>query len=65
MNSQNGTWVDGQRTQMTELHQDVCIVAGRTVFMFGNHLPGFGTAVAKPQAVLPGTRSILPAALAS
>jgi predicted component of type VI protein secretion system len=65
LNSQNGTWVDGQRTQMTELRQDVCIVAGRTVFMFSNHLPGIGTAVAKPQAVLPGTGRILPAALAS
>jgi pSer/pThr/pTyr-binding forkhead associated (FHA) protein len=65
LNSQNGTWVDGQRTQMTESRQDVCIVAGRTVFMFGNLLPGVGTTVAKPQAVLPGTRSILPAALAS
>jgi pSer/pThr/pTyr-binding forkhead associated (FHA) protein len=65
LNSQNGTWVDGQRMQMTELRHDVCIVAGRTVFMFGNHRPGVGTAVAKPQEVLSGTGRILPAVLTS
>jgi pSer/pThr/pTyr-binding forkhead associated (FHA) protein len=63
LNSQNGTWVDGERTQMTELRHDVCIVAGRTVFMFGNNLPAVGT-VAKPPAVPPGTGKTLPAALA-
>jgi pSer/pThr/pTyr-binding forkhead associated (FHA) protein len=34
LESQNGTWVDGQRAQGTKLSHDVCIVAGRTVFMF-------------------------------
>ena len=37
LNSQNGTWVDGQRAQGTKLRHDVCIVAGRTVFMFCEH----------------------------
>ncbi len=40
LNSQNGTWVDGQPAQGTALRQNVCIVAGRTVFMFSeNALP--------------------------
>ena len=34
LSSQNGTWVDGQRAQGTKLSHNVCIVAGRTVFMF-------------------------------
>jgi len=37
LNSQNGTWVDGQRAQGTKLSHNVCIVAGRTVFMFSEH----------------------------
>ena len=43
LNSQNGTWVDGQRTQTTRLRHDVCIVAGQTVFMFSEHLPAVAT----------------------
>ena len=34
LNSQNGTWVDGQRVQGTALRDDVCIAAGHTLFMF-------------------------------
>jgi pSer/pThr/pTyr-binding forkhead associated (FHA) protein len=64
LNSQNGTWVDGQRTQMTKLRHDVCILAGRTLFMFSEHLPALGT-VAKPLAVPADTARVLPAALAS
>ncbi len=37
LGSQNGTWVDGQRAQGTKLSHNVCIVAGRTVFMFCEH----------------------------
>ena len=37
LNSQNGTWVDGQRVQGTALRHDVCIAAGRTLFMFSEH----------------------------
>ena len=37
LNSQNGTWVDGQRVQRATLHQDVCIAAGHTLFMFSEH----------------------------
>lgn len=34
LNSQNGTWVDGQRAQATPLQDHVCIVAGRSLFLF-------------------------------
>ena len=34
LNSQNGTWVDGQRAQEANLHHHDCILAGRTLFMF-------------------------------
>lgn len=37
LNSQNGTWVDGQRAQGTKLCHNVCIVAGKTLFMFSEH----------------------------
>lgn len=63
LDSQNGTWVDGQRTQVTKLRHDVCIVAGRSVFMFCEHLPAVGTS-AKPLAVPPDTARVFPAALA-
>ena len=62
LDSQNGTWVDGQRTQMTQLRHDVCIVAGRTVFMFSEHLPAVGT-VAKPLTTTLGAAAVLAAAL--
>jgi predicted component of type VI protein secretion system len=63
LNSQNGTWVDGQRTQMAKLSHDVCIVAGRSVFMFCEKLPAVGT-VANALALPPDTSSVLPAVLA-
>jgi pSer/pThr/pTyr-binding forkhead associated (FHA) protein len=34
LGSQNGTWVDGQRAQTTNLRHHDCILAGRTVFLF-------------------------------
>ena len=37
LNSQNGTWVDGQRVRGTTLRDDICIAAGRTLFMFSEH----------------------------
>jgi pSer/pThr/pTyr-binding forkhead associated (FHA) protein len=37
LNSQNGTWVDGQRAQATQLHHHDCILAGRTLFLFSEH----------------------------
>ena len=62
LNSQNGTWVDGQRAQMTKLRHDVCILAGTGPFMFSEHLPAVGTIV-KPLAARPDTATVLPAAL--
>jgi pSer/pThr/pTyr-binding forkhead associated (FHA) protein len=37
LNSQNGTWVGGLRVQGTTLRHNVCIAAGRTLFMFSEH----------------------------
>ncbi|HEY5913675.1 MAG TPA: FHA domain-containing protein [Verrucomicrobiae bacterium] len=34
LNSQNGTWVDGQRAGIAKLHHHDCILAGRTIFLF-------------------------------
>lgn len=34
MSSQNGTWVDGERTTAKTLHDHHCILAGRTLFIF-------------------------------
>jgi pSer/pThr/pTyr-binding forkhead associated (FHA) protein len=63
LGSQNGTWVDGQRAQGTKLSHNVCIVAGRTVFMFCEHQAQTGAA-RTPLAVPPDTSIVLPAALA-
>ncbi len=57
LGSQNGTWVDGERARGTKLSHNVCIVAGRTVFMFCEHRRH---AVAAPS----DTAMVLPAALA-
>jgi pSer/pThr/pTyr-binding forkhead associated (FHA) protein len=63
LDSQNGTWVDGQRAQGTKLRQNDCIVAGRTLFLFREH--------ALPDAVGPGgplpahDSAFLPAAIAA
>ena len=62
LNSQNGTWVDGQRTQMTKLQHDVCIVAGRSVFMFSEHFPAVGAAV-RPRTATSGAGAVPAAAL--
>ncbi|MCX6923378.1 MAG: FHA domain-containing protein [Verrucomicrobia bacterium] len=63
LNSQNGTWVDGQRAQGVELSHNFCIVAGRTVFMFTEHNPPSG-AEPKPLARIPEVAIALPAVLA-
>ena len=48
LKSQNGTWVDGQRANGVKLCHNVCIAAGRTLFMFSEHpLP------ASPAGILP------------
>ncbi|HWW00665.1 MAG TPA: FHA domain-containing protein [Candidatus Acidoferrum sp.] len=39
LNSQNGTWVDGQRAGATTLRHHDCIVAGRTLFLFSQAHP--------------------------
>jgi pSer/pThr/pTyr-binding forkhead associated (FHA) protein len=57
LGSQNGTWVDGEPARGTKLSHNVCIVAGRTVFMFCEHRPHVGAAPS-------GTAMVLPAALA-
>ena len=64
LNSQNGTWVDGQRAQGTELRHNVCIVAGRTVFMFSEQRLAEG-ADHKPMAASRDTAVVLPAVLAA
>jgi pSer/pThr/pTyr-binding forkhead associated (FHA) protein len=48
LNSQNGTWVDGQPVKGTTLRHDVCIAAGRTLFMFSER-----DASVRPAGVLP------------
>ena len=63
LGSQNGTWVDGQRAQGTKLSHNVCIVAGRTVFMFCEHRLHPGSA-RKSLAAPTQTAIVLPAALA-
>lgn len=64
LNSQNGTWVDGERAQETKLSHNVCIVAGCTVFMFSEHRLPAGSALNTP-AVMPDRATVLPAALAA
>lgn len=39
LNSQNGTWVDGQRAKDATLHHHDCILAGRTLFLFSEMTP--------------------------
>src|SRR5215471_250109 len=39
LNSQNGTWVDGQRAGTTPLHHHDCILAGRSLFLFTETRP--------------------------
>jgi pSer/pThr/pTyr-binding forkhead associated (FHA) protein len=40
LESQNGTSVDGQRAHHAALRHNVCIAAGRTLFLFHEHPPG-------------------------
>ena len=42
LESQNGTWVDGRPAQNTKLRQNDCILAGRTLFLFSDHLQSAG-----------------------
>jgi len=63
LGSQNGTWVGGQRAQGTKLSPNVCVFAGRTVFMFCEHHLHTGAA-STPLAVPPDTSIVLTAALA-
>ena len=63
LGSQNGTWADGQRAQGTKLGHNVCIVAGRTVFMFSEH-PMHTRAAPQPLTAPPETPIVLPAAIA-
>ncbi len=64
LGSQNGTWVDGQRAKRAKLTHNVCIVAGRTVFVFCEHHLHTGEAQT-PLAAPPDTTIVLPAALAA
>ena len=63
LGSQNGTWVDGQRAQPTRLGHDVCIVAGRTVFIFREQNLAAGAATRL--AAAPDTAVVIPAVLAA
>lgn len=40
LDSQNGTWVDGQRARSTRLRHHDCILAGRTIFLFSERAAG-------------------------
>jgi pSer/pThr/pTyr-binding forkhead associated (FHA) protein len=64
LNSQNGTWVDGLRTQMARLRHDVCIVAGRTVFVFRERHSA-AAAPPKPGAEQPESAMVFSASLAT
>ena len=64
LNSQNGTWVDGQRVQGTKLSHDVCIAAGRTLFMFSEH-PIPPSTTHKPLGAPQDTAVVIPAAFAA
>jgi two-component system, NtrC family, sensor kinase len=50
LNSQNGTWVDGQRANATKLQHNVCIVAGQTVFMFSEQRAAMAAATGSAKA---------------
>jgi pSer/pThr/pTyr-binding forkhead associated (FHA) protein len=48
LNSENGTWVDGERVQETTLRNYVCIAVGRTLFIFREHGRAVGPAGTLP-----------------
>ena len=63
LGSQNGTSVDGQRAHQTKLRHNVCIAAGRTLFLFHEHpMPAAVDAEGRSRA---HDSAFLPAALAS
>jgi len=47
LNSRNGTWVAGRRVFAEKLHNNDCILAGHTVFLFAAR-PVLSTAAGKP-----------------
>ena len=61
LGSQNGTWVDGERARGTKLSHNVCIVAGRTVFMFCEHPLHAGATPAETAIALPAALAGQPA----
>lgn len=63
LNSQNGTWVDGQRAQGTKLKQNDCILAGHSLFLFHEKpLPAAAGLECLPR---PHDSAFLPAAVAA
>lgn len=48
LKSQNGTWVDGQRAQVSKLRHHDCILAGRTLFVFSERQPETASKVKAP-----------------
>lgn len=50
LKSQNGTWVDGQRAEVTKLRHHDCILAGRSLFMFSENHPEPGKKLNPPLA---------------
>ena len=64
LNSQNGTWVDGQRVQGIKLSHDVCIAAGRTLFMFSER-PLSASTTQKTSGTPHDTAVVIPAAFAA
>src|SRR5512137_923371 len=47
LNSRNGTWVHGRRVCAEKLHNNDCILAGHTVFLFAER-PVLPTTAGKP-----------------
>jgi pSer/pThr/pTyr-binding forkhead associated (FHA) protein len=53
LDSQNGTWVDGQRARTVKLRHHDCIAAGRTLFLFSERCL---TAHGRNAGSVPGNR---------
>ena len=63
LDSQNGTWVDGQQAGTVKLRHHDCILAGRTLFLFSEHcIPAPAVVPPKPPSGLHET-AVLPAAV--
>lgn len=58
LDSQNGTWVDGQRAHSTRLRHHDCILAGRTIFLFSEHPYGAATPPGTAAAKVPSRSSL-------